>query len=251
MAAGAIALLARRAGSLSAGGAAAAVVAGTVAVAAGWDWGALLILFFVAGSAASRVGGPAKAARLGDVVVKQGARDAGQVLANGGAFVAAALLFLLRPSPLAMALGAGALAAAAADTFSTELGALSRTPPRSILTGRPVLPGMSGGVTLLGTAASVLGAALLAAGALLLGWPVRVALAALAGGVAGALLDSLLGAAVQQRRHCPACGRATERAVHGCGTATLPAGGVAWIDNDAVNLLATIGGALVAVLLAW
>lgn len=241
-----IALAARRAGSLSSSGAAAAVVSGTVAVAAGWTWGALLILFFVAGSAASRVGGQAKVARLGDVVSKQGARDAVQVFANGGAFTAAAILHLAHPSPLAMSLGAGALAAAAADTWATEFGALARTPPRSILDGRPVAPGMSGGMTALGTTASVAGAALLAGGALLAGWPGRVALGALAGGVAGALLDSLLGAALQARRRCPACDRLTERIVHGCGTPTAPAGGVAWMTNDVVNLLATLGGAGIA-----
>lgn len=229
----------------------AAVGAGAAAVAAGLDWGALLILFFVAGTAVSRVGGAAKAARLDDVVQKQGARDAGQVVANGGVFAAAALLQLADPSPAAMALGAGALAAAAADTFSTEIGTLSHRAPRSILSLRPVPAGMSGGVTALGTAASVLGAALIAGATLMFGWPVRVAVGALAGGVAGALLDSVLGAALQQRRHCPRCDRATERRVHRCGARTVMVGGVPWMTNDVVNLLATLGGALVATRVAW
>jgi uncharacterized membrane protein len=66
------------------------------------------------------------------------------------------------------------------------------------------------------------------------------------GGAAGAMADSLLGATLQERRWCDACALATERRVHDCGTRTRLAGGLAWMDNDAVNLLATLTGAVVA-----
>ena len=55
--AGTVALAARRAHALSFGGAAAAVVVGSFAVAAGWAWGALLIAYFAASIALSRVRG--------------------------------------------------------------------------------------------------------------------------------------------------------------------------------------------------
>ena len=78
------------------------------------------------------------------------------------------------------------------------------------------------------------------------------ALAAVAlAGVAGALMDSLLGATLQERRWCDACSRATERAVHDCGAPTRRAGGLGALDNDAVNLAATVTGAAVAALLAF
>jgi hypothetical protein len=37
--------------------------------------------------------------------------------------------------------------------------------------------------------------------------------------------------------------------VHGCGTATRHAGGITAVDNDLVNLIATVAGAAVAALL--
>jgi uncharacterized membrane protein len=69
------------------------------------------------------------------------------------------------------------------------------------------------------------------------------------GGVAGALLDSVLGASLQALAWCPACARATERDPHSCGTPTQPLRGLSWFGNDAVNFAATAGGAFVAVLL--
>ena len=39
--------------------------------------------------------------------------------------------------------------------------------------------------------------------------------------------------------------------MHSCGERTVEAGGLAWMDNDVVNLLATVTGAGVAALLAW
>lgn len=250
MAAVAIAAAARRARTLSTSGAIAAAGAGIAAVGAGWEWGALLVLFFVTGSALSHAGAARKAARTASVVEKGSERDAMQVLANGGVFGIAAIAHLLAPSSATLAVGAGALAAAAADTFATEIGVLARGPARSITSGRVVPAGTSGGVTWLGTLASVIGAATISLAALAMGWPSRVALAAFAGGIAGSLVDSLLGATLQARRRCPRCDAPTERRVHDCGTATRPDGGLARLDNDGVNLACTAAGGLCAALLA-
>ena len=139
-----VALAARRARSLSPSGATAAVVVGTSAVAAGWAYGALLIAYFVASSALSRWRAAEKTRRTDAVVEKGGERDARQVLANGLAFAACALGTLVTSPRAAAAWGtaaAGALAAAAADTWATEIGTLSSRPPRSVLTGRVVPAG--------------------------------------------------------------------------------------------------------------
>ena len=248
--AGVIALAAWRAGALARSGALAAAAVGTVAIAAGWSWGIVLIAFFVTSSALSRWRGAVKAARVSAIVEKGGARDAVQVVANGGVFAAAALGWLALPGAGWMAAGAGALAAAAADTWSTEIGTLAGRDPRHITTGRRVPAGSSGAVSAAGLLAMLAGALFIAGVTLAVGWPARVAAAAAAGGVAGALADSLAGALWQDRRRCPRCDAATERAVHGCGTRTEHAGGVAWLDNDGVNLLAGIVGAAVALLAA-
>jgi uncharacterized protein (TIGR00297 family) len=248
--AAAIALLARRARSLSPDGAVAATVVGALAVGAGWGWGALLVAFFVASSVLSRLGAAAKAARTEAIVAKGSERDAWQVLANGGVFALAAAGALLLPHAAWAPFGVGALAAAAADTWGTEIGTLAGRPPRSLRGWRPVPAGTSGAVSAAGTLATVAGAIFVASLALLVGFPVAVVGPAALGGVAGAFADSLLGATVQARRRCPRCERATERIVHGCGERTLAAGGLRWLDNDVVNLLATLAGGLVALLVA-
>jgi uncharacterized membrane protein len=68
--------------------------------------------------------------------------------------------------------------------------------------------------------------------------------AALIGGAVGCLLDSVLGASWQARRWCATCGTLTEQRIHRCGSRTTVTGGVRWLDNDGVNALSTIGGAL-------
>ena len=249
--AGTVALAASRAHALSREGMLAAIVIGTLAVAAGWAWGALLIGYFVASIALSKLRAAEKAQRVGSVVAKGGARDAVQVIANGGLFALAAVLaatplFTESEAAVMMAVALGALAASAADTWATEIGSLASAPPRSIISGRRVEPGTSGGVNLLGIGAMVLGAAFVALGARLLSIDAPVG-AVVIGGVGGALADSVVGATLQDRRWCDTCGTSTERAVHSCGTTTRHSGGITAMDNDLVNLIATVtGGAITA-----
>lgn len=247
--ASAIALAGHRGRALAPSGAAASVVVGTLCVAAGWTWAAMLIAFFATSSVLTRTGSRRKRSAEG-IVAKGGARDAVQVLANGGVFTAAALLSLFPGFPEWQAVGAGALAAAAADTWATEIGMLSQRAPVSILDFRRLPAGTSGGITALGTAAGLAGASFIALTAWAGGWPLMAALGGFAGGAAGMTADSLLGATVQARRRCPHCSAATERSVHDCGNATELAGGWGWLDNDAVNLAATLTGAIIAMVVA-
>lgn len=247
-----IAALALAAGALTLAGAVAAVVIGALCVLAGWGWAALLIVYFVVAVTFSKLGADAKARRTGSVVAKAGGRDAIQVLANGGVFAVAAFLTAHASptgTPVLAAAAVGALAAAAADTLATEVGTLVGGEPLSIIRWRTVPAGTSGGVTLAGSLAMTGGALLIAVAALGMRLTPHVAAVAV-GGIAGAVADSLLGALVQERRRCPRCDVATERRIHDCGTATQHAGGIARLDNDLVNLCATIVGAAVAAALA-
>lgn len=221
---------------------------GTVAVAAGWSWGVLLVAFFLSGTGLSRIGARRKAEILDAIVAKNRSRDVWQVLANGGLFTAAGLASIASPSPVWFVIGVGALAASGADTWATEVGTLLGGQPRSIISGKTLPAGTSGGVTLAGSAAAVAGAAFMAIAASLAGWPVPLHVA-IAGGLAGAFADSLAGALVQERRWCSACRAPTERAIHVCGTRTGRVGGIAGFDNDVVNLVCSFVGALVALLL--
>ena len=145
----------RRAGGLTQRGALAAVLVGTAAMAAGLAWGATLVVFFVAGTALSRLGAATKAQRTRAVLGTSGARDAGQVLANGGVFAGCALVWAQLDAPWVAAAALGALCGAFGDTAATEIGTWLGGAPRSIVTGRRVAPGMSGGVTLAGSVAAV------------------------------------------------------------------------------------------------
>jgi uncharacterized protein (TIGR00297 family) len=242
----AIAFVARRARALTPSGVIGAIALGTVAVAAGWDWGILLIAHFIVASALSRVGAERKARRTASLVAKGGERDLLQVLANGAVFGMAAVASIFLPAHPWFAVGAGALAASAADTWATEIGTLARGSPRSIRTLLHVPPGTSGGVSAIGTIAMVAGAAFIAALATLFHWPHSVVLGTFLGGVAGAVADTALGATIQERRRCLGCGEHTERKVHICGSRTRRAGGIGGLDNDVVNFLATVVGGGIA-----
>jgi uncharacterized membrane protein len=84
--------------------------------------------------------------------------------------------------------------------------------------------------------------------AVIIGWSVAIAFAAALGGIAGMLMDSVLGATIQDRRWCTVCARSTERRVHSCGNPTRRIRGVPGIGNDLVNFLATLLGGAVALL---
>lgn len=250
----AVGWLAYRRRSLSASGVVGAIVTGTILFGVGgWDWGLLLLTFFVSSSLLSHYRSADKS-RLAEKFAKGHQRDLGQALANAGVASLLALTRLVWDHPLLYLGCAGAMAAVNADTWSTELGVLSRRPPRLITTGRQVEVGTSGGVTGLGLAATALGGTLIglagAAAAAARGrdvaYAAAVLLGAVGGGVAGSLFDSLLGATAQAIYWCDRCGKETERRVHRCGAATRRVRGLPWLGNDGVNLLASAVGAAVA-----
>ena len=198
----------------------------------GWRGVVMLLAFLVSGSLLTRLSSG-----------HGGRRTARQVLANGGVAAGAALL---GSWPAA----AGALAAAAADTWATEIGSFSPTPPRLVTTWARVTRGISGGVTALGTAGGVAGALTMAAisSALTPRGGMLGACALTAAGVVGMLTDSGLGATVQGVYECPGCAARWERRDAVCHEPVRQVGGWRWLDNDGVNLAATLAGAGVGLL---
>jgi uncharacterized protein (TIGR00297 family) len=215
-------------------------------------------VFFVSSSALSFYHAREKQ-NLAEKFAKGHRRDLGQALANGGLAAFLAVLSQLWPHPLWFVACAGALAAVNADTWATELGVLSVSAPRLITTGERVEVGASGGVTWLGTGASLAGALLIGLVSGLWGFAQdrgwagagALMLSATAGGLVGSLVDSLLGATVQAIYWCEACEKETERAVHRCGTETRMLRGYRWLGNDLVNFIASAVGALVAAGVTW
>ena len=93
---------------------------------------------------------------------KGGPRDWAQVGANGVLAGGAALFYALGGGTLALVMFGASVAAATSDTWASEAGVLSRTPPVSITTFRVVPRGMSGGITWLGTMSSIVGSLVIA-----------------------------------------------------------------------------------------
>lgn len=191
-------------------------------VLGGYDWFAVLITFFAVGSLAAKYRIEEKRER-GIAEANEGARGSGNVLANAAVALGAVLAFaassLLGTAPTAFLFAfAGSLAAAMADTLSSELGGLFDD-PRLITSFEQVPPGTDGGVTWQGELAGLVGACLVAAVAgwsfesVALGGALVIALA----GAAGMTVDSVLGATIEPR-----------------------------VGNQGVNFLATLSAALVA-----
>ncbi|MDH5607235.1 MAG: DUF92 domain-containing protein [Anaerolineae bacterium] len=235
--------------ALNASGAAAAtLVGGFVFGFGGYPWAALLLVFFISSTALSRLFAGRKQ-DLEKTFEKGSRRDWGQVAANGGAAAILALLHALYPEAVWpwLAFG-GAMAAVNADTWATELGVLSKRQPVLITSGKPVPRGASGGITPWGTLASLAGAFLVAA----VGWAVfpQAGVASLLpislGGLAGSLLDSALGASVQVIYLNPETGLETEKRP----AKNIPQKrGWPWMNNDLVNFISSVGGALVSLTL--
>jgi uncharacterized protein (TIGR00297 family) len=248
----AVAALARLVRSLSSSGAIAAAVLGTIVFGfGGWQAALVLITFFVSSSVLGRLTRP-RLAQPEARYAKGAERDAGQVLGNGMVAGALAVAISINPVALWPWLGyAGAIAAVNADTWATEVGALSRTAPRLITQLRRRVPaGTSGGVSLVGTLAAASGAILIGS----LSWKLApesnagMLVAVTVGGLTGAMLDSFLGATVQSMYRCVEEGVETEQhPVHRCGAATELIRGWSWLDNDRVNFACSLCGALVAV----
>jgi uncharacterized protein (TIGR00297 family) len=242
--AGLLAAAAGRAGWFTVAGAATGgLVAGVAYAGAGWSGLALLALFVVSGSALPRVAGTAASA-------DRGPRRAAQVLANGWTAALGAALVPAEPA-VGWALLSGGLAAAQADTWATEIGSRGNHPAVLVTTGEPVPAGTSGGITARGTIAGVLGAAIMGGAAGTVMRDARTGLAVTVAGIAGMMVDSLLGGTVQLAYRCPTCRARVDGNRH-CGIGTRRTGGCRWITNDVVNALATgVGGGLAVAATAW
>ena len=256
--AGIITFLAYRAHSLNRSGAIAATVMGAIIFGlGGLRWAILLLAFFITSSALSRAFKNRKQG-LDEKFSKGHERDAGQVLGNGGVAAAFVLIHALYPESSISWVGfAASLAAVNADTWATELGVLNPTPPRKITNlRRHVEKGTSGGVSLFGTLASLLGSALIAILAAFLNPTeplvtdhLSLALMITFAGLTASLFDSFLGANVQAMYFCPTDQKETEKhPFHTCGTQTIHIRGWKWLNNDLVNLACAMFGSFIALL---
>ncbi len=118
----------------------------------------------------------------------------------------------------------GSIAVATADTLASEIGVVDKN-PRLITTFKKVPPGTDGGISPLGTAAGIVGAGVIGIIAYLLGIsadPFTALKIAVISGTFGCFVDSILGAVLESRNY---------------------------LTNEHVNLLATVSGAILGILI--
>lgn len=189
------------------------IVMGIIIIfSAGANWLMLIFLFLILGLLATKY----KHGYKKEIGVYEGTRTLKNVISNGiVAFVMAAFGnyggFI------------GSIATATADTLASEVGVVKQ--PRLITTLKKVPPGTDGGISLVGTAAGIIGAGIIGVAAYLLGIypdPFVTLKISLVAGTVGCFVDSILGAVLERRDY---------------------------ISNEYVNLIATITGAALGILM--
>ena len=195
------------------------VIMGIIIIfSAGTNWLLLIVLFLVMSLLATKFSKKYKMS-LGEF---EGRRTSKNVISNG---VVACFMAAFGGYYLPFVGGfIGAIATATSDTLASEIGVLD-SHPRLITTFQKVDPGTNGAVSVLGTAVGIVVAAIIGIAAYLLGimpHPLLSIGVAIISGTVGCFMDSILGALFENRH---------------------------LITNEHVNLIATIVGALVGILL--
>jgi uncharacterized protein (TIGR00297 family) len=209
-----------------------------------------LVAFFVSSSALSAIGRNRKP-KQNDPFDPSGGRSGAQVLANGGAAIALVVAHRalayhvpLEQNRIIQILFLAAIATVNADTWATEIGRRWGGPPRQLSTWRRVAPGASGAISTIGTAAAVAGSLFIPI-CTYRAWDMTNAefLAVAWAALLGSLFDSILGASAQAQFRNPATNEVSETAqTDGRRNALIR--GLPWIDNNVVNFIASVAGAL-------
>ena len=226
---------------LNLSGVVAAVVMGAAATVMGGFTSLSLYLFFLISAAV--IGKLSKKIRGLDRIHKKGGRrDAVQVLANGGAALAAMLIHAFDSSPVYLAVFTACLAEACSDTWASEIGVLSKSEPVSILTFTKVPKGLSGGVSLLGTCSAMLSSILYGIFAFSCydGINLSLVMVVIFSSFAGVMTDSVLGATLQAHFYDEKEDIITEHSRDREGNALKLVRGLRFMDNDMVNLTSNI-----------
>jgi len=160
-------------------------------------------------------------------------------------------LFIWRFSPNDALLLAffSSIAANTSDTLSNEIGVLSEEDPVLLFSWRRVPAGTSGAISPLGTAAAVLSSLLISFESYAIsGGKTSFLIIPAFCGFLGSIIDSFLGALIQEKRFCPVCGRITESRNH-CGLPTQHISGIEGFGNCLVNFTASLIAGAVALVI--
>lgn len=184
-----------------------------------------------------------------DSISKKGdCRDEIQVVANGLIPMVLAIIYYLTHHPVFIVAYVAVLAEAFADTAASGIGAFSKK-TYDLFKMKPAIRGISGGVSLIGTGAALIGS--VAFSLLVLPFGIKsfefILIASLSAFL-GVIFDSFLGSVFQVKYRCTICNSLTEREVH-CDAPTVKESGYKFFDNDVVNISSGMFSAVVSALL--
>ncbi|MCU0428709.1 MAG: DUF92 domain-containing protein [Cytophagaceae bacterium] len=213
-----------------------------------------LLLLFSMFASSSLLTSYKKALKEGSIQVelKSGPRDAWQAICNLGISVVCMGIFLWNSEPSWLAALLGSVASANSDSWASEIGMLSTSPPRMITTWKPVPRGTSGGVSALGLAACVGGSAFISIPMYWLACEINplypfswsISISSFLAGIVACQLDSLMGERFQALFRLHTKEQYSE--INSSGGTLLK--GFAWFTNDLVNFITTLAGAALALL---
>lgn len=202
----------------------------------------LLLLFLAIGALSDKVKKRVKGA---DFNKNKETRNQNQVMANALVGAICAVSFKTTQNYVYAVAFAASLAEALADTLSSSIGALSKH-TFDIFKMRKCTKGLSGGVSLIGTAAALVGALFMSAVCLLFGYTgLNFFLAVAISAFVGTFFDSFLGSIFQIKYKCKVCGKITEREQH-CDMPCSKYSGFTFITNNTVNSASTAFSAALA-----
>ncbi len=215
----------------------------------GWMWTAPLLFFFLSASVMGRI---EDRAFNNPFVEKKGKRDIKQIYAKGSLGLLLAMTYYFSGYEPLFYVYLAVIATAHSDTFSSSLGSFSKAQQLIALpTFKMVEKGRSGGVSIIGLFGGIVGAAVLAL-FIFISSPANAWVLfgiILVSGFAGNLMDSIIGTTLQAMYRCNGCNQITEGNTHCDNQILEPISGFRLINNDIVNLLSGLFGAIVCLLL--
>jgi uncharacterized protein (TIGR00297 family) len=223
-------------------------------LAGNFAWLLIIVIFFGVSSLFTKYKYDYKR-KLGSAQEKFGIRSWQNSVANGGVAGIASTAELLLHSELLAIMFVASVAVALSDTLATEVGVLSKTKPKLITNpSKTVDPGTSGGVSFLGGGVAILSAlclSLVSISLAIIGGDslpsiLDAAVSVVLGALIGVVLDSILGASIQGINKCIVCNRLTESFTHH-GQKTVTVRGYRYFDNNVVNFVSILVGALCSV----
>ena len=238
--------------ALTKGGLTSAIVLDVLVSLAFGNFGFItLAVFFVGSIIIDKIKKHQKTSGRIDEAAKGNCRDYMQVFANGLVSAITATAFLITGNKIFIVPFVAGLAEAFADTAASGIGSLSGD-AYDPFRRRKCAGGISGGMTLVGTVASLVGALIIGLVSLSLrafGFGITELVIVTFAGFLGAFFDSFLGSLLQVKYTCRICGATTEREEH-CGEPTERLSGLAFVDNDMVNIFSSAFSAIFATALA-